>query len=147
MQAADATAAWDRLVGGAAQREGAVVVYPQSLGDAARRQVGGRGTRSAWLRDQCLVCVVAGCVAGLIAAQQSEQQGWRASPLSPHADAPPPQTNPPPGSFSKTASGRAPLTPACQRRLTTWASWSGSSRSCPSSERWLRGARGGGHEL
>lgn len=39
MQAADATALWDKLVGGKAQQDGAIVVYPQSLGDPAKRQV------------------------------------------------------------------------------------------------------------
>lgn len=40
VQAADATAVWDRLVGGRAQKEaGAIIVYPQSLGDPNSRQV------------------------------------------------------------------------------------------------------------
>jgi hypothetical protein len=42
VQAADATALWDKLVGSKAQTEGgAIIVYPQSLGDASKRQVGG----------------------------------------------------------------------------------------------------------
>lgn len=57
MQGADATAVWDKLVGGKAQSEGgAIIVYPQSLGDPSKRQVGDRraGLRSAWRQQQCL---------------------------------------------------------------------------------------------
>jgi hypothetical protein len=44
VQAADATALWDKLVGSKAQTEGgAIIVYPQSLGDASKRQVRAEG--------------------------------------------------------------------------------------------------------
>jgi hypothetical protein len=39
VQAADATALWDKLVYGKAHKEGAIIVYPQSLGDPGSRQV------------------------------------------------------------------------------------------------------------
>ncbi|GBF93297.1 hypothetical protein Rsub_06029 [Raphidocelis subcapitata] len=39
VEGADATALWDRIVGGKAQTEGgAIIVYPQSLGDPNKRQ-------------------------------------------------------------------------------------------------------------
>lgn len=53
VQAADATALWDKLVGGKAQREaGAIVVYPQSTGDPNSRQVRGRRGEEAALRSE-----------------------------------------------------------------------------------------------
>ncbi|KAI8475593.1 MAG: hypothetical protein J3K34DRAFT_40086 [Monoraphidium minutum] len=53
VQAADATALWDKLAGGKANREGAVVVYPQSLGDPDKRQFFNNGF---WL------CSVGECI-------------------------------------------------------------------------------------
>lgn len=53
VQAADATALWDKLVGGRAQREsGAIIVYPQSTGDAGSRQVRPRSV-GWWVGRRC----------------------------------------------------------------------------------------------
>jgi hypothetical protein len=53
VQAADASALWDKLANGKPHQEGAIIVYPQSLGDPNTRQFFNNGYWCALGRPLC----------------------------------------------------------------------------------------------